>query len=83
MKQELNTLKRELFNLQMNNPKLSAHYSPVYDKESGKWYVIMHNPGETKGNDWDDAKQEEVAYKKSIFWMKKEIYLHELKHPIH
>ena len=83
MKKDLNALRKELLEMQQANLKLSAHYTPVYDTEKNKWYILMHNPGVRSGNDCDDAKTEDVAYKKAISWMKKEIkgYLYELKHP--
>lgn len=81
MKNDLELLKKELLNLQRDNPRLAVHYTPVYDNKHEKWHIIMHRIGSTSGSDCDDAKQEIVAYKKAISWMKKEIkgYLYELK----
>lgn len=82
MKKDLKTLQEELSILKKDNPRLSAHYSPVPD--GNRWLILMHKPEENFGHDCDDAKQEDVAYNKAISWMKKEIkgYLYELKHPI-
>jgi len=75
MKQNKNLeeLRMELADLQRNNFRLSAHYTPVYDGENKKWYILMHSPSSNYGNDCDDAKTEIVAYQKAIMWMKREM----------